>query len=283
MSFFSFIFAPMQKNTVKRILKWGIIVLAIYILCGVILYFLQEKFLFHPEKLPDDHEFNFTVPFKEINLEVNDEKNLSIVQFTVPDSLCKGVVLYFHGNRKNIERYAPFASNFTKNNYEVWMMDYPGFGKSTGKRTEQILYDDAAQLYKMARARFAKDSIIIYGKSIGTGIAAQLASVKDCKRLILETPYYSIAALFRHYAFMYPAKQMTKYHFPTYQYFEKITAPVSIFHGTDDGVIPYSNAKRLLKIAKSGAELITLEKGKHNNLNDFPLFHQKLDSILQLP
>jgi fermentation-respiration switch protein FrsA (DUF1100 family) len=82
---------------------------------------------------------------------------------------------------------------------------------------------------------------------------------------------------------MYPADQMTKYHFPTYQYFEKITAPVTIFHGTDDGVIPYSNAKRLIKIAKSGAELITLEKGKHNNLNDFPLFHQKLDSILQLP
>ncbi len=273
----------MQKNAIKRIRKWGIIVLAIYIVCGVTLYFLQEKFLFHPEELPADYEFNFTVPFKEINLEVNDEKNLSIVQFTVPGSVCKGVVLYFHGNRKNIERYAPVASNFTKNNYEVWMMDYPGFGKSTGKRTEQVLYDDAAQLYKMARARFAKDSIIIYGKSIGTGIAAQLASVKDCKRLILETPYYSIAALFRHYAFIYPADQMTKYHFPVYRYFEKITAPVTIFHGIHDGVIPYSQAKRLMKTAKPGAELITLEKGEHNNLDDFPLFHQKLDSLLHLP
>ena len=162
------------------------------------------------------------------------------------------------------------------------MIDYPGFGKSTGDRTEQILYDDAMQLYKMARAGFSKDSIIIYGKSIGTGIAAQLASVRDCKRLILETPYYSIGALMQQFAFMYPVSWITNYHIPTYQYFENITAPITIFHGARDEVIFYKNANRLKKI-KPAAELIAIEKGKHNNLNDFPIFHQKLDSILQLP
>ncbi len=111
------------------------------------------------------------------------------------------------------------AVNFTRNKYEVWMMDYPGFGKSTGKLTEQIMYDDAATLYQMARARFSKDSIIIYGKSLGTGVASQLASVKDCKRLILETPYYSIEALMKHYAFIYPVSLMAKYHFPNYTIF----------------------------------------------------------------
>ena len=271
----------MQNSTVKRIWKWIRIAAVIYIVCGIALYFLQEKFLFRPKKLPENYRFNFNIPFKEINLAINNEKNLSIIQFTVPDSTCKGVVLYFHGNRQNIERYAPFASNFTTNNYEVWMMDYPGFGKTTGERTEQVLYDDAMQFYKMARARFSKDSIIIYGKSIGTGIAAQLASVKDCKRLILETPYYSIEAMLAHYAFMYPLSRMSKYHIPTHQYFEKIDAPITIFHGTNDQVIPYSNAKRLMKIARPGAELISIENGKHNNLNDFPQFHAKLDSVLQ--
>jgi alpha-beta hydrolase superfamily lysophospholipase len=273
----------MQKSSMKRIGKWVKIILVIYIVCGIALYFLQEKFLFHPEKLPEDHVFSFSIPFKEINLAVNNEKNISIIQFTVPDSVCKGVVLYFHGNRRNIERYAPFASNFTKNNYEVWMMDYPGFGKSTGERNEEILYADAKEFYKMARGRFSKDSIIIYGKSIGTGIAAQLASAKDCKRLILETPYYSIDAMFNRFAFIYPVSLMSKYHVPTCQYFEKVDAPITIFHGTDDGVIPFSNAKRLMKVAKPGAELITIEKGEHNNLNDFPLYHLKLDSLLQLP
>jgi len=271
----------MQKNRLKKLWKWTKIILFVYVVFGFALYFLQEKILFHPKKLTPDHVFNFPIPFKEINLAVNNEKNLSIVQFTVPDSVRKGLVLYFHGNRRNIERYAPYAINFTKNNYEVWMMDYPGFGKSTGEITEQGLYDDALQLYKMARAKFSKDSIIIYGKSLGTGIASQLASKRDCKRLILEAPYYSIDALFSHYAFMYPVRWITNYHLPTYEYLQKVDAPVSIFHGYNDEVIPYNHSRRLLKKAKPGAELITIEKGRHNTLNDFPLFHQKLDSILQ--
>ena len=273
----------MQKKPAGRFWKWIRLTLLIYIIMGIALYFLQERFLFHPQKLPQDHVFSFSIPFKEINLTVNNDKNLSIVQFTVPDPVRKGVVLYFHGNLRNIERYARFASNFTKNNYEVWMMDYPGYGKSTGKRTEQIMYEDAKNLYKMARARFAKDSIIIYGKSLGTGVASYLASVKDCKRLILETPFCSIESLFSHYAFIYPVNWMSKYHFPTYLNLEKVDAPVTIFHGTSDEVIPYSQSKRLMKIAKAGAELITIEKGEHNNLNDYPLFHQKLDSVLQQP
>lgn len=265
----------------KKIWKYLQIFILIYFVIGVGLYFLQEKFLFHPQPLPAEHNFAFTTPFKEINLLVNENKNVNIIQFTVPDSICKGVVLYFHGNRKNIERYAPFASNFTKNKYEVWMIDYPGFGKSTGKLTEAVVYSDALQLYKMAAARFAKDSIIIYGKSLGTGIASQLASVTDCKKLILETPYYSIESLFDHYAFIYPVSLLAKYHFPTYEYLARVEAPVSIFHGTDDEIIPFSQSTRLQKRAKHGAELIEIKKGRHNNLNDFSLFHQKLDSLLQ--
>lgn len=273
----------MQKKRTKKAWKWIRIILIIYVVLGFALYFFQEKLLFHPKKLAADYQFNFSLPFREINLAINNQKNLSIIQFTVPDSICRGVVLYFHGNQRNIERYAPFASNFTKNNYEVWMMDYPGYGKSTGERTEQIMYDDAKEFYKMARARFGKDSIIIYGRSLGTGIASYLASVKDCKRLMLEAPYYSMEALFRHYAFIYPVQWMTKYHFPTYSYLEKVDAPVTIFHGTSDWVVPYKQSKRLIKIAKPGAELVTLENGEHNNFNDFPLYHQKLDSLLQRP
>ncbi|MER3498988.1 MAG: alpha/beta hydrolase [Chitinophagaceae bacterium] len=265
----------------RKLVRWLIVVLLVYVIGGVLLYLFQEKLIFHPEPLPPDYRYSFDAPFKEINLAINKEKNLSIVQFIVPDSVCKGVVLYFHGNRKNILRYADYASNFTKNNYEVWMIDYPGFGKSTGERTEQILYDDALRLYKMARVRFSPDSIIIYGKSIGTGIACQLASVLDCRHLILETPFYSGHALAKHFFPIYPVALM-QYDFPSNVYAEKITAPVTIFHGTNDELIPYPQAKKLLKKFKTEKELVTIEKGKHNDLNAFRLFHQKLDSLLNL-
>jgi len=271
----------MNKKILKKAWKWFKITVLIYILFGVALYFLQDLLIFHPRKLREDYNYNFSIPFREVNLAVTTDKNLSIVQFTVPDSIRKGIVLYFHGNRQNINRYAPNATQFTRNGFEVWMIDYPGYGKSTGKRSESILYEDAKIFYKMANSQVPVERIIIYGKSLGTGIAAQLASVRDCKRLILETPYYSMDALARHYFFIYPVMPMTKYAFPTFEYFEFIRAPISIFHGTRDEVIPYRHSKRLLE-KKPGSELITIEKGKHNNLVGYPLFHRKLDSLLQL-
>ena len=131
----------------------------------------------------------------------------------------------------------------------------------------------------MALSKVSVEHIILYGKSLGTGIAAQLASVRDCKRLILETPYYSMDALARHYFFMYPVMPMTKYALPTNKNFEYIKVPITIFHGTNDEIIPYKQAKWLVEI-KPGTELITIEKGRHNNLPDFPLYHHKLDSLL---
>lgn len=240
---------------------------------------MQDFIIFRPKKLPADYRYSFKIPFKQIDLAVSDEKNLSIVQFTVPDSLCKGIVLYFHGNRENINHYAHYADLFTQNRYEVWMMDYPGFGKSTGNRSEQVLYDDAHLLYKMALSRMAADSIIIYGKSLGSGIAAQLASTRDCKQLILETPYYSMEKLAGHYFFIYPTGMFMKYSMPTYRYLEYVHAPVTIFHGTRDGVIPFKQSRWLTE-SKKGIELVTIENGGHNNLSAFALFREKLDSLL---
>ncbi len=271
----------MNKLVLRKIWKWFKLAALLYILLGIALYFTQDLFIFHPKKLAADYIYQFDQPFREVNIPVTDKKNISIVQFTVTDSIRKGIVLYFHGNRQNINRYAPNAINFTRNGYEVWMIDYPGYGKSTGKRTESILYEDAVLFYRMANSRVAADSIIIYGKSLGTGIAAQLASVRSCQRLILETPYYSLDALAKHYFFIYPVMPMTKYTFPTFEHFEFIKAPISIFHGTKDEVIPYRHSKRLVA-KKSGTELITIEKGRHNNLVEYPLFHHKLDSLLAL-
>ncbi len=291
MSFFLFIFAPadtsialhrMKSPLFKKIWKWFRIAALVYIGAGALLFAFQEKLIFHPEKLPADYQYQFDIPFRQIDLPVSGEKNLSIVQFTVPDSARKGIVLYFHGNRKNINRYAPYASSFTRMGYEVWMMDYPGYGKSTGPRTEKILYEDASTLYKMAIRKVPAEQIILYGKSLGTGIAAQLASVRDCKRLILETPYYSMDALARHYFFIYPVIPLTKFSLPTHTHFQYIKAPVTLFHGTRDQVIPYKHS-RWLAALRPGTELVTIKGGKHNNLPGFELFRLKLDSLLQAP
>jgi uncharacterized protein len=250
---------------------------------GLGLYLLQEKLLFHPEPLPTGYNYNFAMPYEEVDLDVSNDVTLHFVKFKSDSNRPrKGVVLYFHGNMENIGRYAKFAPNFTKHGYEVWMMDYPGFGKTTGQRTEQRIYNDALAIYKLARAHISKDSIIIFGKSFGTGIAAQLASVRSCRRVILETPYHSIVTLAGYYFPIYPTSRMLHFKIPSYEYVQHIYAPITIFHGVSDGVIPYSNAKRLEEFLKPGDEFITIEGGTHHNLNDYPLMQRKLDSLLLL-
>lgn len=265
----------------RKLKKWFKLALIIYVLLGLLLYFFQEKFLFHATTLKADHKFSFDQPFEEINIPVSPEKDINIIRFTVPDSLRRGVVLYLHGNRRNVERYAPFARFFTRHRYEVWMPDYPGFGKTTGPRSEETMNADVTEVYKMIRARFTPEQIIIYGKSLGTGPATYLASRIDCSRLILETPYTSIPDLFGHYAFLYPTSWMSKYQFPSIDRMATVKAPVSIFHGTSDGVIPYKQAVRLQRKAGAKAQLITIEGGEHNNLADYPLYQSSLDSLLK--
>jgi uncharacterized protein len=265
----------------RIIFRWIKIILILYGLTGIAIYYLQDYVLFRPEKVARDQSYHFSIPYKEINIPFNDQTNINIIQFTCV-AVPKGVVLYFHGNRKNISRYAKYAPNFTGNGYEVWMIDYPGYGKSTGSFTEQRLYNFAEQFYTLAASRFSKDSIIVYGKSLGSGIAAWLASKKDCKQLILETPYYSITSLCARYFPVYPVSRLIHYKIPTYEYLKRVMAPVSIFHGTSDWVITYSNAQKLIPSLKPTDKFFTIEGGSHNDLNDFPLFHQKLDSLLAI-
>lgn len=263
-----------------RILRW---IFFTYVLIGIALYFLQDYFMFHPEKLNREQAYEFQLPYEERFIAFNAWDTMCLIHFTVDTTRTthKGSVLYFHGNRKNVQHYAPFVPFFTERGYDVWMPDYPGFGKSTGKRTEQKMYQQAWQVFQIARQSVSADSLIIYGKSLGTGVAAYLASEAPCKRLILETPYYSMPELFRHYAPIYPAGSMAHNQFPTYQYLQETKMPVSIFHGTDDGVIPVGQARRLIKLSKPGDELIEIPGGSHNDLARDSLYQRKLDSLLR--
>lgn len=262
-----------KQGWIRKSVVWVVLV---YLLGGALLYFFQDAMLFHPEPLSPGHAFLFDQPFEDTTIS-RDADNLNIVKFSTQNS--KGIVLFFHGNRKHVEHYKKYPPFFLRNQYEVWMIEYPGFGKSTGKRNEERLYEQARIMYDLAVKQQLPGNIIIYGKSIGTGIAAHLASTSGCRQLIMETPYYSLHALAHYYFPIYPAHLMMKYHFPIHQYLHKVRVPVTIIHGTDDEIIPFKNAARLKK-EHPRIQLIRIEKGRHNDLSEFPLFQQSVDSLL---
>lgn len=264
----------------KRIFNWLKTASIIYVLGGITLYFLQDMILFHPVTLNRDHRYNFPQPHQDISIPIDDKDTLNLIDFAPTDTVKRGIVLYFHGNKKNISWYAKYIPHFTKHGYEVLMIDYPGYGKSTGELTEQKLYDWSLLAYRIAISKFPADSIIIYGKSMGTGIASHLASIRDCKRLILETPYYDFPSVVRHYLPIYPVRWMLHYQLPTYEYLPNVRCPITIFQGTNDWLVSYGNARRLLPFLKKEDEFITIEGGSHNNLYKYPLLLYKLDSVL---
>lgn len=254
--------------------------LIIYLALGLLIYQLQDRILFQPVELNPHDRFDFSLPHEDMLIPLNEVDSLHVVRFVPTTSSAKGVVLYFHGNKKHIGWYARFMPYFTKHGYEVLMIDYPGYGKSRGKLTEQKLYDWAKIGYQIARKRYGADSILIYGKSMGTGIAAQLAASRDCKALVLETPYYDFPSVLTHYLPVYPIRSMLHYQLPTYQYLPYVTAPITIIHGTNDWTVSYSNAKKLAPLLKPRDQLITIQGGSHNDLYKFSQTQKTLDSLL---
>src|SRR5262249_21726676 len=107
----------------------GYIVLAFLAIC-VFIYFFQEKFIFHPEKLPWNFKFKYDRPFKELFFDVERGVRINGLHFSVESR--KGIVLYFHGNTRSIKGWAKYSRDFTRYGYDVVMVDYRGFGKSTG-------------------------------------------------------------------------------------------------------------------------------------------------------
>lgn len=267
-------------NTRKfwRIIK---VVGLLYIIIGILLHALQEELLFHPKKLPTNYTFSFNHPFEEIFIPVNDSDTIHMVHFQTDARYSKGEVLYFHGNRNNIEYYYNRVPVFLKAGYDVWMPDYPTFGKSRGQLTESSLYSTALTVYQYVSGVSSGAPIIVYGRSLGTALASYVAAEASVHQLILETPYASIPSLFSRYAFIYPAKAMSTYRLSNYENLGRVQEPVCIFHGTSDGVIPYREAARLKAVLKPGDLFVDIEEGEHNNINRFPLYTETLHKLLR--
>jgi uncharacterized protein len=267
----------MSSRSKKIIRRTVITIIIVYLAGGLLLYLFQDMLIFHPKSLSQQHKFSFSEPYEELNLPLGKD-NLSIVKFK-PTENRKGLVLFFHGNMENVEHYKQYPSLFTKKGFEIWMIDYPGFGKTTGKRTENIMYQQAMIMYKKATEEIQADSIVLYGKSLGTGLASFVASQGKSRLLILETPYYSIRELAGDLFPMYSFIPLTRYNFPNGEFLKKIQTATLIFHGTKDKVVPYHHGKRLADENKK-IELVTIQNGRHNDLFGFQLFQRKMDSLL---
>ncbi|PHQ61031.1 MAG: alpha/beta hydrolase [Maribacter sp.] len=262
--------------------NWGyivFIVLGFYLVISVLLYFLQDFLMFKPEKLPKDFQFFYeNQEIEEYNIETRDGAIINGLRFRTENP--KGIVFYLKGNSKSIKGWGKFAVDFTRHGYDVLMVDYRGFGKSTGRRTQKAIKRDLQVVYNKIKENVPEKYIILYGRSLGSGFATKLASMNNPRMLILDAPYYSLSKIAKRYLPFMPLSILIKFPMPTYKWLKYVNCPIHIIHGTDDKLIPYRTSVKLSKIKPKTTTLHTVIGGGHKNLNTFESYHKMLSEII---
>lgn len=256
-----------------------IVALVLYVLANVVLYVAQERFLFKPEKLPEDFEYRYPdQAFKEYNITSADGVNINGIHFSIERP--RGIVFYLKGNSRSIKGWGKFAVDFGRLGYDVVMVDYRGFGKSTGKRTEEGIKADLQLVYDKIKEQVPERFIVLYGRSMGSGFAAKLASSNNPRMLILESPYYSLKHTAKRYLPFMPLALIMKFPIRTHVWLKYVECPIRIIHGTNDTLIPLKTSIKLSKIRPEHTRLYTVIGARHNDLYTFPEYHLMLDEIM---
>ena len=251
----------------------GIVVLS------VLVYFLQDRFIFKPEKLSQDFQFKYDVPFKELFFDVAPGVRINGLHFYRNEP--KGLILYFHGNSRSIKGWAKYARDFYRYDYDVVLVDYRGFGKSTGKRSEHDILTDLQFVYDQLLVQYPEHHILVYGRSIGSGFAAKIASDNKPRYLILDAPYYNFMKVVDRFLPFLPIKFILRYQLRTDKWIRHVNCHTYILHGTKDRLIPIRHSERLQQISPHKITLIRIEGGRHNNLPSFPEYHNFIRDILK--
>lgn len=256
----------------------------LYIIIGyaalvAIVYLVQEFFIFKPEKLRADFEYKYDAPFEELFFDIEPGVRINGLHFKTQKPL--GLILYFHGNSRSIKGWAKYAKDFSRYNYDVVLVDYRGFGKSTGKRSEHDMLKDMQFVYDTLAVEFTEHHIIVYGRSLGSGFAAKIASDNKPRYLILDAPYYSFKKAIERFLPILPIRFLLRYHLRTDKWIRHVNCHTYILHGTRDWLIPISNSEKLQAINPHKITLIRIVGGGHNNLPTFNEYHNFIRDILQ--
>ena len=252
----------------------GTFFIGLYLVLCVGLYFGQEKIIFNPDKLPENHQFRAG---EEVEVKVAEDIFLNNLHLRVSNP--KGVILYFHGNKGSNRRCLRQANTMEGNGYDIFMTDYRGYGKSDGVLTsQQEMLSDAQKVYDYLKTKYEVSKIVIVGYSLGTGPASFLAANNNPQQLILNSPFISFNDL-KDRRFPLIPDWLIKYPLKNIEFLKNVKSTVTIFHGTRDEVIPFDSSERLKEV-NSNIELIPLKDTSHRRAIFHDLFERRVSQLL---
>ena len=247
-----------------------------YLAIVTLVYFSQEKLIFRPVPLGADYQFAIADVI-ELKVPV-DGAELSALHLRLPNP--KGVVFFLHGNGGNLQTWLTSVDFYRRVNYDLFMIDYRGYGKSRGQiESESQLHADVRTAWNTIASKYAGKKLVVYGRSLGTGLAAKLSSEVEPDLTVLVSPYESLKAMGdAHYPWL--PSVVNRYTMRTDQWLPVIKGPVMIEHGDKDTLITLSQGERL-KTIRPTTELVVVTGAGHNDIHKFPRYLESLSERLK--
>ena len=249
---------------------------ALYAALLALLWFGQERLIFLPTPLAADHRLAREPGVHERFVEV-DGARLSVLELRLPDP--KGVVFFLHGNAGNLASWFVNAEFYRRANFDLVMLDYRGYGKSSGRiESEAQLHADVRAVWREVAPRYAGKRAVLYGRSLGTALAASLAAELQPDLTMLVSPYTSMQAMARQHYPWVPAA-LLRYPLRTDEHLARVRSPVLLLHGDRDELIPLAHSEALLKMAPH-ARLHVVHGGGHNDLQELESYLGAVNAAL---
>ena len=221
-----------------------------YIVVIIFVYFYQRNLLYHPS---ENNYQNDTIQFnhQEIFIKVNDE--IKLKSWIINKDLKNfKTLVFFHGNAGDLSNRIYKLNELDKLNINILLISWRGFSGNEGYPTEKNLYEDAEAAVKwLNKKKVSNSQIILYGESLGTGVAVEIASKNNFNSIILESPFTSIENSAKIYYPYLPVSFLLKDRYDSISKIKKINSPILIMHGRKDDIVPFFMGKKLFEKANS--------------------------------
>ncbi len=247
----------------KPFISIGIILLLSYAVILLVVYLRQDSMLYFPEKTLWTTPESAGLSYEDVMLKTND--GINIAAWYLPADNEQGVLLFCHGNAGNISHRLDSLRIFHGMNLSVLIFDYRGYGNSEGKPSENGTYLDAeaAWDYLVRVKQKPPERIVLFGRSLGAAVAAEIAQRKNPGALILESAFTSAPDIGQSLYPFFPVRLLSKYQYATVEKIIDLPCPKLIIHSTEDEIIPFRFGRRLFERASQPKEFLAI-RGGHN-------------------
>jgi fermentation-respiration switch protein FrsA (DUF1100 family) len=245
------------------LLKWLLAALVGYGGLLALMYFAQRSLMYFPETVRTPPAAAGLPQAQELTLDTADGEK--VIVWKVPPREGKPVVLYFHGNGGSLRLRANRFRRLTADGTGLLALSYRGYGGSTGRPSETGLIADATAVHAYAAKAYPNNPLVLWGESLGSGVAAAIAAELPVARVLLESPFTSAADIgAAAYPFI-PVRLLIKDPFRSDLRMPKVTAPVLVLHGVLDRVVPISYGERLYEMIRAPKQFVRLPRAEHND------------------